>query len=264
MAPRLNFVSEVSHSVDVFPLHGTWTSDIDVLHCFSCPDGRPSGCCFSRISNFEFSSAMRSIANRSFSLKNEGEKAFRERLTSGFDFSCQESDSVKTGKGSEAPGRRVLVGVDGSEHSNYALEWYLDHVWHHDDYVVLLNCPEVDDPMRHHAFQFDREKLTHLMKEEQDQLHKLLEIYREKLLEIGAHGKVRAVATKHVGHALVRVQEEEDAQFIVMGGRGKGTLRRTFMGSVSDYVVHHATVPVLVCRNRSSHPRKTSKSSSHQ
>nr|KAG5691445.1 hypothetical protein BaRGS_017288 [Batillaria attramentaria] len=83
------------------------------------------------------------------------------------------------------------------------------------------------------SFQFDREKLTHLMKEEQDQLHKLLEIYREKLLEIGAHGKVRAVATKHVGHALVRVQEEEDAQFIVMGGRGKGTLRRTFIGAAS-------------------------------
>ena len=66
---------------------------------------------------------------------------------------------------------------------------------------------------------------------------------------VQAHGKVRAVATKHVGHALVRVQEEEEAEFIVMGGRGKGTLRRTFMGSVSDFVVHHAHVPVLVCRN---------------
>ena len=75
-----------------------------------------------------------------------------------------------------------------------------------------------------------------------------------------AHGKVRAVATKHVGHALVRVGEEEEAQFIVMGGRGKGTLRRTFMGSVSDYVVHHAHVPVLVCRNRSHpHGRRVSK-----
>lgn len=143
--------------------------------------------------------------------------------------------------------------MDGSEYSNYALDWYLDHVWHHEDYVVLLNCPEVEDPTRHHAFQFDREKLTNLLQEEQDQLHKFLENYRDKLLTIGAHGKVRAVATKHVGHALVRVGEEEEAEFIVMGGRGKGTLRRTFMGSVSDYVVHHAHVPVLVCRNKAHH-----------
>ncbi|KAK7101706.1 uncharacterized protein [Littorina saxatilis] len=173
--------------------------------------------------------------------------------------------ATQTGKGSEAPGRRVLIGVDGSEYSNYALEWYLDHVWHHEDYVVLLNCPEVDDPMRHNAFQFDREKLSTMMKEEQDELHKLLEKYRDKLLTLGAHGKVRAVATKHVGHALVRVQEEEEAEFIVMGSRGKGTLRRTFMGSVSDYVVHHAHVPVLVCRNpANAHGgKRTSKTHSH-
>lgn len=174
----------------------------------------------------------------------------------------QNIHSTLTGQGSEAPGRRVLVGVDDSEHSNYALEWYLDNVWHRDDYVVLLNCPETDDPMRHHAFQFDREKLMSMMKEEQDELHKVLEKYREKLLDIGAHGKVRAVATKHVGHALVRVQEEEDAEFIVMGSRGKGTIRRTFMGSVSDYVVHHSTVPVLVCRIRQQpHSRRISKTS---
>ena len=39
---------------------------------------------------------------------------------------------------------------------------------------------------------------------------------------------------------------------IVIGTRGQGTVRRTFLGSVSDYVVHHAHCPVAVC----SHPRK--------
>ncbi|XP_025108478.1 uncharacterized protein LOC112572804 isoform X2 [Pomacea canaliculata] len=106
---------------------------------------------------------------------------------------------------------------------------------------------------------FDREMLMHMMKEEQDALHQLLEKYREKLLAIGAHGKVRAVATKHVGHALVRAQEEEEAQLMVIGSRGRGTLRRTFMGSVSDYVVHHAAVPVLVCRSRGPPLRRVSK-----
>lgn len=50
------------------------------------------------------------------------------------------------------------------------------------------------------------------------------------------------------GEAIVSVAEKEKATFIVTGCRGMGLLRRTFMGSVSDYVMHHAHCPVLVCR----------------
>ena len=50
------------------------------------------------------------------------------------------------------------------------------------------------------------------------------------------------------GEAIVAVAEKEKAVLIVCGTRGMGKLRRTFLGSVSDYVVHHAHCPVLVCR----------------
>lgn len=51
------------------------------------------------------------------------------------------------------------------------------------------------------------------------------------------------------GEFICDVAKKENATFVVMGTRGLGKLRRTIMGSVSDYVVHHATCPVLVCRN---------------
>lgn len=35
---------------------------------------------------------------------------------------------------------------------------------------------------------------------------------------------------------------------IVTGTRGMGKVRRTILGSVSDYLVHHAHCPVVVCR----------------
>ena len=50
------------------------------------------------------------------------------------------------------------------------------------------------------------------------------------------------------GEVIVKLADEEQATMIVMGTRGLGKVRRTIMGSVSDYVVHHAHCPVIVCR----------------
>ncbi len=55
------------------------------------------------------------------------------------------------------------------------------------------------------------------------------------------------------GHAIVKVAREENADLIVTRCRGLGTIRRTLLGSVSDYVVHHSDVPVIVCRHKD-HP----------
>lgn len=41
----------------------------------------------------------------------------------------------------------------------------------------------------------------------------------------------------------------EKAVYVVVGSRGLGKIRRTFLGSVSDYVLHHSLVPVIVCKN---------------
>ena len=51
------------------------------------------------------------------------------------------------------------------------------------------------------------------------------------------------------GHKIVTLSEECGADYIVIGCRGMGTIRRTILGSVSDYVTHHANVPVLIYRH---------------
>ena len=54
---------------------------------------------------------------------------------------------------------------------------------------------------------------------------------------------------RNPGHFLCETATKENVGLLVLGTRGLGTIRRTIMGSVSDYVVHHAHCPVTVCRD---------------
>ena len=56
-----------------------------------------------------------------------------------------------------------------------------------------------------------------------------------------------------IGETILSSAKEENASVIIVGTRGMGKVRRTFLGSVSDYLIHHSGVPVLVCRNKEQH-----------
>lgn len=63
---------------------------------------------------------------------------------------------------------------------------------------------------------------------------------------------MKSVMASKPGEGILKAVEDEHADMVILGSRGKGILRRTFMGSVSDYVVHHCHIPVFVCK----HPHK--------
>jgi len=82
---------------------------------------------------------------------------------------------------------------------------------------------------------------------------------RERLLVEGREIVERTAASLHrevetrviegsAGMALCGFAEEISADAIVMGTRGRGVLRRTFLGSISDYVLRNAPCPVMVDR----------------
>ena len=48
------------------------------------------------------------------------------------------------------------------------------------------------------------------------------------------------------GEAICKKAEECGADMIVIGSRGQNAVRRTFVGSVSDYVLHHAHIPITI------------------
>ena len=50
------------------------------------------------------------------------------------------------------------------------------------------------------------------------------------------------------GSGILAVADAEGADLIIVGSHARGTVGRYLLGSVSDYVVHHAACPVLVVR----------------
>jgi nucleotide-binding universal stress UspA family protein len=54
----------------------------------------------------------------------------------------------------------------------------------------------------------------------------------------------------HTVETILEVAKSEDVDLIVMGNRGRGSLKETILGSVSHGVVTHASVPVLIVRGR--------------
>lgn len=57
-----------------------------------------------------------------------------------------------------------------------------------------------------------------------------------------------SVAETPAGSRVVEEAERLDADLIVMATHGRGTMGRLWLGSVADYVVRHATTPVLLVR----------------
>ena len=72
--------------------------------------------------------------------------------------------------------------------------------------------------------------------------------YQQVFIEYKVSGKIVVQLSPRPGEAIVALAKEHRASLIVTGTRGLGSVRRTILGSVSDFVLHHAHCPVLVCR----------------
>jgi nucleotide-binding universal stress UspA family protein len=145
---------------------------------------------------------------------------------------------------------RILVGLDGSPGSSAALDWAIDLARAVDAEVIAVHVFQLPYPMLVPAAggtsmgvggevgsleQSLRETVKETFRNEWcAPLEKAGVRYRE------VFGEGRA------GPVLEEAAERERADLIVTGRRGLTALREFFAGSVSQHLVHHAGVPVLV------------------
>jgi len=50
------------------------------------------------------------------------------------------------------------------------------------------------------------------------------------------------------GYTIVKYAKDKKFDIIVIGARGRGSIKEIFFGSVSNYVLHKASMPVLIVK----------------
>ncbi|KXJ07042.1 universal stress protein A-like protein [Exaiptasia diaphana] len=144
-------------------------------------------------------------------------------------------------------GRRIVIPVDGSVNSERAFDWYKDgHLKHNDELLVvhaydLYTAPPTPYP---YGFAFPEDWEKHMKKNTED-ARKLMQYYEKKCNENKLKCKLFNESGEP-GEIICNLAKDQKADQIVMGSRGMGTVRRTLVGSVSDFCLHHSSVPVSI------------------
>jgi len=143
----------------------------------------------------------------------------------------------------------VLIAIDGSDQALEAFKFYMGSLHNKDNQLLLIHSAEPPTVPSQHAMYMSAELWAEMLEAEKTKVKKLEDKYAELMRENHVSGKIKAIFGNRPGETIIQEAAENKANMIVMGTRGLGGVRRTILGSVSDYVLHHAHCPVIICRH---------------
>jgi nucleotide-binding universal stress UspA family protein len=138
---------------------------------------------------------------------------------------------------------RIVVGVDGSESAARAVQWCVRYARALDAEVVAVHA--LEEPV-YPLPTISYVAIPPLDDEARAELHRVLdEEWCAPLREAGV--RYRAVlADGPPAPVLIRLADEEDADLVVTGRRGRGGFAELLLGSTSHHVSHHVRRPLVI------------------
>ncbi|CAH1416913.1 unnamed protein product [Lactuca virosa] len=145
---------------------------------------------------------------------------------------------------------KVMVAIDDSEFSEYALTWVLKNLGStiRDSQLVIYTTRTPVDIGYLYASSWGTAELIKELKESEKKA--ALELL-EKAKTTCTDYRIIAEGMTEVGDpkvAICNAVDKLNIQLLVVGSHGRGAVIRTLLGSVSNYCVHHANCPVLVVK----------------
>lgn len=140
--------------------------------------------------------------------------------------------------------KKILVPVDGMETCQKTFETAASLADKFGAELVVLYVKPVMDPLSHPGYVALEE---HTDMHIEDMAREIVTKASEKLAGDGRNVSA-VVESGDPASTIIDVAKSSDCDMIVMCTHGMGAMKRFFLGSVTNKVVHHATVPVLVVR----------------
>ena len=136
----------------------------------------------------------------------------------------------------------IIVGVDGSGHSQRALEWAMNEAAiRHVPLTVLTVHPSIVGYFGGVVTSAEDLALT-------EEVQTAVKAEAEKVLTelSGPHPESVTVKAVHSFPVEELINASKEAELIVLGSRGAGGCTRLMLGSTADQVARHAHCPVTI------------------
>jgi nucleotide-binding universal stress UspA family protein len=152
--------------------------------------------------------------------------------------------------------KKILYATDLSKNSAYAFRYAVNSAQKHDAKIHILHVVESVPPSTEGLLtQFIGEERLKKMREET--MESLVERIQERLRQFAARElkrdpkTLKKVASIQVVYGdpaaeILKKADDLDADVVIMGTHGKGTISHAFLGSVSEKVLHRIRRPVYI------------------
>lgn len=151
--------------------------------------------------------------------------------------------------------QRILAAIDQSALSERVFATALGLAQTQRAHLHLAHCFTLPMPTNLDFGDRYRASAKEFLAIAQEQLDANLEHTRQWLASLEAQAQEAGVDVSwdwrggEVGPQLCEIAHHYQADLIVIGRRGRGRLQAALLGSVSNYVLHHAHCSVLVVQN---------------
>jgi len=140
--------------------------------------------------------------------------------------------------------KKIIVPIDFSKHSEYALKTAALLAKDHDATVYVLHMLDIQEISLSESITYQQEKVLFFLKLAEKKFNDFLTkdyLNGVKIIPIIKHYKVFSEVNS--------IALEVDADLIIMGSHGASGLKEFFVGSNTEKVVRYASLPVLVIKN---------------
>ncbi|WP_417867269.1 universal stress protein [Xanthomarina gelatinilytica] len=140
---------------------------------------------------------------------------------------------------------KIIVPIDFSEHSEYALEAAVKLAKGNDAEIIALHMLEMSDSVLNSTDAEQQQKAVFFLKLAEKRFNEFLDkpyLKEANVTPLVKHFKVFSEVND--------VAKDQGADLIVMGSHGTSGLSEIFIGSNTEKVVRHSEVPVLVLKHK--------------